>query len=92
MEYFSQEAIDAAVVDCVAIVQEENAGVPGQHDHDDIMEVLVDDCDTGGTINIDDVRETLDEVEAESGHDSADFEAAMAELRARVSNALDEVG
>jgi len=90
MEYFSQEGIDAAVVDCVAIVQEENAGVPGQHDHDDIMEVLVEDCDYS-TINIDDVREALDEVEAESGHNSADYEAALAELRGRVSNSLETV-
>jgi hypothetical protein len=92
MEYFSQDGIDSAVIDCIDIIRQENAGVYTLVEHGEVMEVLVEDCDTGGTLNIDDVRETLDEVEAESGHDSADFEAAMAELRARVSSSIEDVG
>ena len=91
MNYFSQDGIDSAVIDCVVIIKEENGGVYRALDHTEVMTVLTVDVDVS-TINIDDVRETLDEVENESGYNSADYEAALEELRARVSNSMETVG
>jgi hypothetical protein len=91
MNYFSQDGIDSAVIDCAVIIKEENGGVYTTLDHTEVMQVLTYDADVS-TINIDDVRETLDDVEDESGHESADYEAALEELRGRVSNSLETVG
>ncbi len=90
MNYFSQDGIDSAVIDCVVVIKEENGGVYRALDQEEVMEVLLVDVDVS-TINIDDVRETLDEVEAESGYESYDWEAALEELRGRVSSSLETV-
>jgi len=90
MNYFSQDGIDSAVIDCVVIIKEEDSGVIRALDHTEVMQVLTYDADVS-TINIDDVRETLDDVENESGHDSADYEAALKELRERVSSSMETV-
>ena len=89
--YWTQDAVDAGVIDAVDVMRQENGGVYTTLRLTEVMDVLLVDVDIS-TIHIDDIRGLMDEVEHESGYKSEDFNTAMSQLEARVESALEDLG